>query len=139
MEDSSRIQTLPQEFLSRMEQMLGDEYEAFINSYHSPRSYGLRVNTSKISCEEFEQIVPFKIERIPWTQQRIFLSRRSPSLPVSFLPGRTLLSPGAKRHDPGCLSSHRTGRSCTGSLRSAGRQSHCPWRRPKRPGASYCQ
>ena len=72
MEDSSRIQTLPQEFLSRMEQMLGDEYEAFINSYHSPRSYGLRVNTSKISCEEFEQIVPFKIERIPWTSNGYF-------------------------------------------------------------------
>ena len=55
MEDSSRIQTLPQEFLSRMEQMLGDEYEAFINSYHSPRSYGLRVNTSKIAARNLSR------------------------------------------------------------------------------------
>lgn len=72
MEDSSRIQNLPEEFLIRMEKMLGNEYEEFIKSYENPRSYGLRVNTSKISCKEFEQIVPFKTERIPWTHNGYF-------------------------------------------------------------------
>ena len=41
---------LPEAFLTRMEAMLGDEFEAFKKSYENPRTYGLRVNTSKITC-----------------------------------------------------------------------------------------
>ena len=42
--------------------MLGDEFEPFLAAYEQPRTYGLRVNTAKISCEEFEQIVPFEVK-----------------------------------------------------------------------------
>ena len=31
---------LPEEFASRMKEMLGEEYEAFLESYQLPRSYG---------------------------------------------------------------------------------------------------
>lgn len=47
------IEQLPKAFLSRMEDMLQDEYTAFIKSYENPRHFGLRVNTLKISVEEF--------------------------------------------------------------------------------------
>ncbi|WP_368189661.1 RsmF rRNA methyltransferase first C-terminal domain-containing protein [Blautia sp. 1033sp1_1033st1_G9_1033SCRN_220408] len=57
---------LPEEFLTRMNNMLGDDFQAFLNSYQQPRTFGLRVNTAKISCEEFEKIVPFPISPIPW-------------------------------------------------------------------------
>ena len=57
---------LPAAFLARMQELLGDDYPAFLASYHTPRTYGLRVNTAKISCEEFERIVPFPVVRIPW-------------------------------------------------------------------------
>lgn len=63
---------LPEAFLERMKDMLGDDFDAFLKSYENPRTYGLRVNTSKISCEEFERIVPFPVKRIPWTKNGYF-------------------------------------------------------------------
>ena len=59
-------------FLSRMQNMLGDEYESFLKSYEAPRTYGLRVNTAKISCDEFERIVPFPVTPIPWISNGYF-------------------------------------------------------------------
>ncbi len=52
---------LPEAFLSRMQEMLGAEYDAFLRSFESGRTYGLRVNTDKITCEEFEKIVGVKV------------------------------------------------------------------------------
>ena len=61
-----RIQKIPEVFLNRMREMLGEEFEEFLESYGEERVYGLRVNEGKISCREFEEIVPFEIEKIPW-------------------------------------------------------------------------
>lgn len=72
MGELSNIELLPVPFLDRMKEMLGSEYDAFLESYRSPRTYGLRVNTSKISCEEFERIVPFPVSPIPWTTNGYF-------------------------------------------------------------------
>lgn len=59
---------LPVEFLDKIKNLLdANEYEDFIKSYELPRHYGLRVNTLKISVEEFLKISPFKLEPIPWT------------------------------------------------------------------------
>ena len=44
---------LPQEFLTRMQDMLGDEFDAFLASYNAPRTAGLRVNTKKCRTEDF--------------------------------------------------------------------------------------
>ena len=44
-----------------------EEYEAYLESFREKRVYGLRVNTLKISPEEFEKISPFPLEKIPWT------------------------------------------------------------------------
>ena len=57
---------LPKSFCDKMENLLGDEFEDFLASYDNVRMYGLRVNTSKISNEEFEKIVPFEVKKIPW-------------------------------------------------------------------------
>ena len=53
-------------------QMLGDEYQDFIDSYEMPRQYGLRVNTLKVSPEEFGEMAPFPVERIPWIKNGFF-------------------------------------------------------------------
>lgn len=55
MTDSDKIQTLPLPFLERMKEMLGDDYDAFLKSYKNPRTYGLRVNTAKLSCQDFRR------------------------------------------------------------------------------------
>ncbi len=57
---------LPKAFEEKMKQLLGEEFEEYIACYEAPRYYGLRVNTGKISVEEFEKICPFEISPIPW-------------------------------------------------------------------------
>jgi NOL1/NOP2/sun family putative RNA methylase len=57
---------LPAAFEDKMKELLKDEFEEYIACYAEPRYYGLRVNTSKISVEEFQKICPFEITPIPW-------------------------------------------------------------------------
>lgn len=64
--------TLPQEFLSRMKELLGSEYNEFLSSYDAPRQLGLRVNTLKISPAELKSSVPFHLHEIPWTSNGFY-------------------------------------------------------------------
>ncbi|MDO4474239.1 MAG: RsmB/NOP family class I SAM-dependent RNA methyltransferase [Eubacteriales bacterium] len=59
---------LPEAFEYKMKTILGGEYDAYISCYDEPRYYGLRVNTKKITTEEFEKICPFEIKKIPWIE-----------------------------------------------------------------------
>lgn len=63
---------LPEAFLSRMESMLGTEYPDFLASYNKPRRQGLRLNTLKISPEDFLKISPFPLEPVPWTDNGFY-------------------------------------------------------------------
>lgn len=58
---NKRMKKLPEQFLVRMEAMLGEEYPAFLASYEKPATRGLRVNTLKISCEAFLKRAPFPL------------------------------------------------------------------------------
>lgn len=58
---------LPIAFTEKMKTLLKDEYEAYEASFSQQRIAGLRVNTLKITPEEFLKISPFPLERIPWT------------------------------------------------------------------------
>jgi NOL1/NOP2/sun family putative RNA methylase len=60
---------LPQDFLQARQPLLGDEWEAFLQSYEEPRSYGLRCNPLK---EEGE--LPFSLEPVPWTAHGYYVS-----------------------------------------------------------------
>jgi len=57
---------LPEAFLSRMQTQLGDEFTAFLASYDQPPSIGLRVNTLKLSPEQFAVLAPNPLTPIPW-------------------------------------------------------------------------
>lgn len=66
---------LPVEFLNKMKLLLGaEEFEEFLKSYDMPRFYGLRVNTLKISVEDFLKISPFKLTPVPWTSDGFYYS-----------------------------------------------------------------
>lgn len=59
---------LPSLFENEMKSLLGDEFEAFMKSYdHTPHS-GLRVNTGKISPEDFREKVPFTLCPVEWIE-----------------------------------------------------------------------
>lgn len=49
-----------------MERLLGDEYQEYLQCYHKPYYGGIRVNTLKITPEQFEHLSPFSINKIPW-------------------------------------------------------------------------
>lgn len=63
---------LPAAFEEKMRDLLGAEIDAYLACYEEPRYYGLRVNTGKISVEEFRKICPFKISPIPWIENGFY-------------------------------------------------------------------
>ena len=58
---------LPESFTNRIKTQLGDEYEAYMNCLDQGMHHGLRVNTNKISVEDFLKISPFELKPVPWT------------------------------------------------------------------------
>ena len=69
------MEQLPSAFLARMKDMLGEEYSAFLDSYDSPRKFGLRVNTLKLSAQEFAETAPFQLAPIPWVPNGFFYGK----------------------------------------------------------------
>ena len=63
---------LPASFEEKMQSLLGEEMDAYLACYEEPRYYGLRVNTGKISAEEFRKICPFEITPIPWIENGFY-------------------------------------------------------------------
>ena len=63
---------LPREFQERMQHLLRQEYEAFIESYHREQVQALRVNTLKITEEELQAISSFELRQIPWVQSGFY-------------------------------------------------------------------
>ena len=63
---------LPENFEKKMRDLLKEDFDNYIACYEEPRYYGLRVNTNKISVEEFKKICPFEIEPIPWIENGFY-------------------------------------------------------------------
>ena len=57
---------LPDAFLSRMKAQLGSDFTAFMATYDRPPSVGLRVNTLKLSPEQFAAIAPEPLTPLSW-------------------------------------------------------------------------
>ncbi len=66
------MRSLPIEFQERMKNLLGDEYKAFTDSYEEKPVRAFRVNTDKISLEDFEKINPFPTEKIPYVENGFY-------------------------------------------------------------------
>lgn len=58
---------LPAVFVDRMKKQLGSGFESFIKSFDRPPERAIRVNTLKISAEEFEKLTPLALDGVvPW-------------------------------------------------------------------------
>ena len=64
---------LPIEFKERMKCLLGDEFEDYKKSLKGPPVKGFRVNTEKISLDEFEKINIFGKKKIPYVDNGFYL------------------------------------------------------------------
>ncbi|MDD3253908.1 MAG: RsmB/NOP family class I SAM-dependent RNA methyltransferase [Lachnospiraceae bacterium] len=67
---------LPEQFLTAMHALMGDEYEPWLASYDQKPYQGLRVNTTKILPEEWEKISPYPMTPVSWTQNGFYLSEQ---------------------------------------------------------------
>ena len=67
-----KTMNLPVAFVEKMKVLLGEEFDQYIKCYEENRLYGLRVNTKKISVEEFQEICPFDITPIPWIENGFY-------------------------------------------------------------------
>lgn len=65
---------LPEAFEQKMKNMLGEDYDAYVSSFTHPYYHGLRVNTTKISVEDFLKISPFQLTPVPWTNNGFYYS-----------------------------------------------------------------
>lgn len=64
---------LPSPFLAKMKSLLGENYDNFMKSYEQLPYAGIRVNTLKISREEFLKVSPFELEPIPWCSTGFYI------------------------------------------------------------------
>lgn len=64
---------LPELFQQRMQLILQNEYDAFLDGYQLPLRRGLRVNTLKITIEEFKNVFPHPISPSPFAGNSFYL------------------------------------------------------------------
>ncbi len=67
------MKTLPPDYTARMQTLLGEQYEDYLNALQKPPVKGFRVNTEKISLAEFEKINPFGNRKIPYVENGFYL------------------------------------------------------------------
>lgn len=63
---------LPKNYIQHMKELLKDDFEAYMQSFEQERYYGLRINTNKISVEDFLKISPFQLKPIPWADNGFY-------------------------------------------------------------------
>ncbi len=65
---------LPLAFLERMQAQLGPSYDAFTACCDKPAEKGVRVNTLKISKEDFERLAPFELDgEVEWEKNGYYV------------------------------------------------------------------
>lgn len=57
---------LPKQFEENMRKLLGDDYDNYVDCLEQPMRHGIRINTMKISVEDFLKINPFSLKPVPW-------------------------------------------------------------------------
>ncbi len=65
---------LPDSFLQSMKDLMGDEADELFASIDKKSVSGLRINTSKISCEDFERNAPYFVEKIPFLSDGYYIN-----------------------------------------------------------------
>ncbi len=64
----------PKEFEERMKKILKSEYVDFENAMNEAPQKAFHVNTKKISVEDFLEICPFEVEKIPYAENGFYFS-----------------------------------------------------------------
>ncbi len=63
---------LPEKFIDEMKDLLKEDYDNYIACLDNPMYHALRVNTLKISVEDFLKISPFELTPVPWCKNAFY-------------------------------------------------------------------
>lgn len=74
---------LPEKFIERMKEELKEEFNEFLDCYNKEPEIALRVNTLKISPEEFKNTVDFCEEGVPWCSEAFYYKGKKGNHPSS--------------------------------------------------------
>ena len=66
------MKALPEKFAERMKFLLGDDFDNYIKSLEDNPVRAFRVNTDKISVQDFLKINPFVTEKIPYVENGFY-------------------------------------------------------------------
>lgn len=100
---------IPDKFLERMRSELGDEFESFVKCYEEKPYMALRVNTLKISSEDFKKTFDFCGEKVAWCENGFYYEDGASPRKL----GRSFLFPGAFGHAFGTACRYTGGRFCS--------------------------
>lgn len=67
------MKELPHEYSERMKNILGNEYSDYTDALNNPPVRAFRVNTDKITLDDFEKINIFSSEKIPYVKNGFYL------------------------------------------------------------------
>ncbi len=67
------MKLLPTQYTERMKSLLGEEFENYVTELQNPPVKAFRVNTDKISLEDFEKLNVFGQEKIPYVDNGYYL------------------------------------------------------------------
>ncbi len=65
---------LPQAYLEEMRDLLGEELDAYLESFDSAGNAGIRLNSGKLTGERWEELAPFPTEPVPWAKNGRYCS-----------------------------------------------------------------
>ncbi len=68
------MKSLPEKFISRMKNFEGFDFDAYMKALEEEPVKGFRVNTDKISLEDFQKINIFGNEKIPYVENGFYLN-----------------------------------------------------------------
>lgn len=113
---------LPIAFEEKMKEMLGADYDGYAASLEEASCQGIRVNTAKISTEEFQKLSPFLLEPVEWCPNGFYYVPSRPADRTEQVPSST---------NP---VQDRTGETCP-----CGSEEHTANRNGQLPSGSFCR
>lgn len=67
---------LPDNYCKKMKELLKDEYDAYIASFNELSYTCIRINTSKISVEDFKKISTVPLKEVPWCKEGFYVDNK---------------------------------------------------------------
>lgn len=60
-------------FYDRMKTLLSEDFDEFVEALETNLNKGIRLNKLKLDKEEFERLMPFSFEQVPWCNEGYYL------------------------------------------------------------------